>query len=89
MTITYEGKQKLISKFQRDHKDTGSTEVQIAILTKRIKSLTEHFKIHKKDNHSRRGLLGLVSKRKKLLQYLKREDYQKYLKLIQELKLRK
>jgi len=89
VAITYAGKQKLISKFQRDHKDTGSTEVQIAILTKRIKSLTEHFKIHKKDNHSRRGLLGLVSKRKKLLQYLKREDYQKYLKLIQELKLRK
>ena len=89
MTITYARKQKLISKFQRDHKDTGSTEVQIAILTKRIKNLTEHFKIHKKDNHSRRGLLGLVSKRKKLLQYLKREDYQKYLKLIQELKLRK
>jgi len=89
VTITYARKQKLISKFQRDHKDTGSTEVQIAILTKRIKNLTEHFKIHKKDNHSRRGLLGLVSKRKKLLQYLKRDDYQKYLKLIQELKLRK
>ncbi len=89
MSITFVGKQKLISKFQRDHKDTGSTEVQIAILTKRIKSLTEHFKSHKKDNHSRRGLLGLVSRRRKLLQYLKREDYQKYLKLIQELKLRK
>lgn len=89
MSITVEGKQKLISKFQRDHKDTGSTEVQIAILTKRIKSLTEHFKSHKKDNHSRKGLLGLVSRRRKLLQYLKREDYQKYLKLIQELKLRK
>jgi small subunit ribosomal protein S15 len=89
VSITVEGKQKLISKFQRDHKDTGSTEVQIAILTKRIKSLTEHFKSHKKDNHSRKGLLGLVSRRRKLLQYLKREDYQKYLKLIQELKLRK
>jgi len=89
VSITFVGKQKLISKFQRDHKDTGSTEVQIAILTKRIKSLTEHFKSHKKDNHSRRGLLGLVSRRRKLLQYLKREDYQKYLKLIQELKLRK
>lgn len=89
MSITVVGKQKLISKFQRDHKDTGSTEVQIAILTKRIKSLTEHFKSHKKDNHSRKGLLGLVSRRRKLLKYLKREDYQKYLKLIQELKLRK
>ncbi len=89
MSITVAGKQKLISKFQRDHKDTGSTEVQIAILTTRIKSLTEHFKSHKKDNHSRRGLLGLVSRRRKLLQYLKREDYQKYLKLIKELKLRK
>jgi small subunit ribosomal protein S15 len=89
VSITVAGKQKLISKFQRDHKDTGSTEVQIAILTTRIKSLTEHFKSHKKDNHSRRGLLGLVSRRRKLLQYLKREDYQKYLKLIKELKLRK
>lgn len=89
MSITVVGKQKLISKFQRDHKDTGSTEVQIAILTKRIKSLTEHFKSHKKDNHSRKGLLGLVSRRRKLLKYLKREDYQQYLKLIQELKLRK
>jgi small subunit ribosomal protein S15 len=89
VSITVVGKQKLISKFQRDHKDTGSTEVQIAILTKRIKSLTEHFKSHKKDNHSRKGLLGLVSRRRKLLKYLKREDYQQYLKLIQELKLRK
>lgn len=89
MSITSEDKQKLIGRFQRNHKDTGSTEVQVAILTKRIKNLTAHFNMHKKDHHSRRGLLGLVSKRRKLLDYLKRKDYQKYLKTIQELGLRK
>lgn len=89
MSITSEDKQKLIGRFQRNHKDTGSDEVQVAILTKRIKNLTAHFNMHKKDHHSRRGLLGLVSKRRKLLDYLKRKDYQKYLKTIQELGLRK
>lgn len=89
MSITSEEKQKLIGRFQRDHKDTGSPEVQISILSKRIKNLTEHFKAHKKDHHSRRGLLGLVARRKKLLNYLKRKDYKKYLKTIQELELRK
>lgn len=89
MSITSEDKQKLIGRFQRNHKDTGSAEVQAAILTKRIKNLTAHFNMHKKDHHSRRGLLGLVSKRRKLLDYLKRKDYQKYLKTIQELGLRK
>ena len=89
MTITSEEKQKVIARFQRDHKDTGSTELQVALLSSRIKHLTEHFKVHKKDNHSRRGLLALVSRRKKLLSYLKRKDYNKYLKTIQELELRK
>ena len=89
MSISHEEKQKLISRFQRGHKDTGSPEVQISILTTRIQHLTEHFKTHKKDHHSRRGLLGLVSRRRQLLQYLKRRDYQKYSKIIQELKLRK
>ena len=89
MSITSEDKQKLIGRFQRDHKDTGSPEVQVSILTTRIKNLTGHFKDHKKDNHSRRGLLGLVARRRKLLDYLKRKDYNKYLKTIQELELRK
>ena len=89
MSITSEDKQNLISKFQRDHKDTGSPEVQISILTTRIKNLTEHFKVNKKDHHSRRGLLGLVSRRRKLLQYLKRENFQGYQKIIKDLCLRK
>ncbi len=89
MSITSEDKQKLIGRYQRDHKDTGSPEVQVSILTKRIKNLTGHFKFHKKDHHSRRGLLGMVSKRRKLLDYLKKKDYQKYLKTIRELQLRK
>ena len=89
MSITSEDKQKLIGRFQRDHKDTGSPEVQVSVLTTRIKNLTEHFKVHKKDHHSRRGLLGLVARRRKLLDYLRRKDYTKYLKTIQELELRK
>jgi small subunit ribosomal protein S15 len=89
VSITSEEKQKVIARFQRDHKDTGSPEVQAAILTKKIKNLTGHFKAHKKDHHSRRGLLGMVSRRRKVLDYLKRTDYQMYLKTIRELKLRK
>ncbi len=89
MSITSEDKQNLISKFQRDHKDTGSPEVQISILTTRIKNLTEHFKVNKKDNHSRRGLLGLVSRRRKLLQYLKGENFLSYQKILKDLGLRK
>ena len=89
MSITHEDKLKLTGKFQRDSNDTGSPEVQIAILTHRIKNLTDHFDLHKKDNHSRRGLLGMVSRRRKLLQYLKNTDYPKYLKILKELKLRK
>ena len=89
MSITSEDKQKLIGRFQRDQKDTGSPEVQAAILTTRIKNLTGHFKTNKKDHHSRRGLLAMVSRRRKLLDYLKKTDYQKYLKTIQDLGLRK
>jgi small subunit ribosomal protein S15 len=89
VSITSEEKQKLIGKFQRDPKDTGSSEVQVAILTTQIKNLTGHFQVHKKDHHSRRGLLGLVARRKKLLSYLRRTDYNKYSKIIQELELRK
>jgi small subunit ribosomal protein S15 len=89
VSITKETKQIMISKFQKSAQDTGSSEVQIALLTERIKYLTEHFKTHTKDNHSRRGLLMLVSQRKKLLNYLRRVDYGKYSKVIQELELRK
>ena len=89
MSITSEDKQKLVAKFQRDHKDSGSPEVQIAVLTERIKNLTPHFNTHKKDHHSRRGLLGMVSRRRKLLTYLRRRNYQKYLTTIRELGLRK
>lgn len=89
MSITSEEKQKLIGRYQRDHKDTGSPEVQAAILTTRIKNLTDHFKINKKDHHSRRGLLAMVSRRRKLLDYLKKTDYKKYLQTIQDLELRK
>jgi len=89
VNITSENKQKLIAQFQQNPKDTGSAEVQISLLTKRIEGLTGHFQTHKKDHHSRRGLLGLVSRRRKLLEYLKRKDFPKYLKTIQELELRK
>ena len=89
MSVTKETKQKLIGRFQINEKDTGSSEVQIAVLTERIRNLTEHFKTHQKDNHSRKGLLTLVSTRKKLLNYLRRTDYDKYVKVIQELELRK
>lgn len=82
-------KKAVMKEFGRDEKDTGSPEVQIALLTSRIIYLTEHFKIHKKDNHSRLGLLKLVSKRRKLLNYLKNKDLDKYKSLIQNLKIRK
>jgi small subunit ribosomal protein S15 len=89
LSITKETKQKLIGRFQINGKDTGSSEVQVSILTERIRHLTEHFKTHKKDNHSRKGLLTMVSTRKKLLNYLRRTNYDKYVKIIQELELRK
>ena len=89
MSITAERKQTLIKDYARDANDTGSPEVQVAILTDRINTLTEHFKTHAKDNHSRRGLLMMVNKRRSLLDYLKREDAQRYTDLIGRLGLRK
>jgi small subunit ribosomal protein S15 len=89
MSITAEKKQELIKEHARAEGDTGSPEVQVAILTSRITTLTEHFKTHAKDNHSRRGLLMLVNKRRSLLDYLKREDAARYSALITKLGLRK
>ena len=89
MSITAEDKQKLIKEHARADGDTGSPEVQVAILTSRIQTLTEHFKSHAKDNHSRRGLLMMVNKRRSLLDYLKREDASRYSDLIAKLGLRK
>jgi small subunit ribosomal protein S15 len=82
-------KQEVIGRFKTHEKDTGSSEVQVALLTERIRQLTEHFKTHKKDFHSRRGLLKLVGQRKHLLEYLKKRDMGRYRSLIQELGLRK
>jgi small subunit ribosomal protein S15 len=89
MTITKDRKQQLIDEFQRGDDDTGSPEVQIAILTTRINGLTEHMRTHKKDYATRRGLLAMVSRRRRLLDYLKRTDPQRYLDIIQRLKIRK
>lgn len=89
MALTTDSKQKTIKKFQTHKSDTGSPEVQIAILTERINLLTDHLKTHKKDNHSRLGLLKLVGKRRKLLDYLKKNDESRYLKIIKKLGLRK
>lgn len=89
MSITAERKDELIKEYQRGEGDTGSPEVQVAILTDRIVTLTEHFKQHHKDNHSRRGLLKMVSKRRRLLDYLKRKDQARYEALIQSLGLRR
>lgn len=82
-------KEQLVKRFRRSELDTGSPEVQIALLSERIMRLTEHFKGHDKDNHGRRGMLKLVSQRRALLDYLRRTDSPKYLKLIDDLKLRK
>ncbi len=89
MSITAERKTALITDNARASGDTGSPEVQVAILTERIVNLTEHFKTHAKDNHSRRGLLMLVNKRRSLLDYLKRKDLARYQALIAKLGLRK
>ena len=89
MSITTEKKQELIKEHSRGNEDTGSPEVQVAILTERIVNLTEHFKTHAKDNHSRRGLLMLVNKRRSLLDYLKKKDAQRYSDIIAKLGLRK
>ena len=88
MSITADEKAKIIKEFGKNEKDTGSTEVQVALLSARIAELTEHLKIYKKDFSSRLGLLKLVGQRKRLLAYLKRKDYNSYSKLITELNLR-
>tara|TARA_Y100001970_G_scaffold256868_1_gene335005 strand:+ start:229 stop:516 length:288 start_codon:yes stop_codon:yes gene_type:complete len=88
MPITKKDKENIIKKFGKDKNDTGSTEVQVALLTHRISELTEHLKIHKKDKHTRRGLVGLVSQRKKLLKYLVRSDSDSYLNLVKKLSIR-
>ncbi len=89
MSITAERKQALISDFGITNGDTGSPEVQVAILTERIVNLTEHFKSHKKDNHSRRGLLKMVSQRRRLLDYVKSKDEPRYRQLIERLGIRR
>ncbi len=89
MSITAGRKAELIKKFAQKDGDTGSPEVQVAILSERITNLTEHFKGHKKDNHSRRGLLKMVSQRRRLLDYVKGKELSRYQKLIQELGLRR
>lgn len=89
MSLSKETKEVIIKEFQMNEKDTGSTEVQIALITRRINELTEHFKQHKKDHNSRRGLLKLVGQRRKLLKYLKRTDLKGYRSLIEKLGIRK
>jgi small subunit ribosomal protein S15 len=89
MSVTTERKSALITEFARVENDTGSPEVQVAILSERINNLTEHFKTHKKDNHSRRGLLKMVSQRRRLLDYLKEREPPRYHALIERLGLRK
>ena len=87
--MTKERKQEIIKNLGRDEKDTGSSEVQIALLTERINELTEHLKVHKKDNHSRRGLLQMVGKRRNLLNYWSKNDLLKYRQVVEKLNLRK
>jgi len=89
MALTKEDKTIIVEKFRNNQKDTGSPEVQIAIFSEQIKKLTEHLKTHKKDEHSRRGLLKMVGKRRRLLDYLAKKDTRKYEKVIGELGLRK
>lgn len=89
MTVMAERKAEVVKKFARGGKDTGSPEVQVALLTERINALGPHFEQHKKDNHSRRGLLKMVNQRRQMLDYLKRKDEQRYAKLIAELGLRR
>tara|TARA_Y100000992_G_scaffold285670_1_gene236871 strand:- start:365 stop:634 length:270 start_codon:yes stop_codon:yes gene_type:complete len=89
MSINKENKIKIIDKYSRSEKDTGSPEVQIAILSERISNLTEHFQSHKKDNHSRTGLMRLINQRRSLLAYLKKSNKDSYEKLIDKLGIRK
>ena len=89
MTLSTDKKQELAKELGKDEKDVGSAEVQIAFLSERIRSLESHFELHKKDNHSRRGLIKMVSTRRKLLKYLMRRDYDKHQNLINELGIRR
>ena len=88
MALPKDTVEKIVKEYQRHDKDTGSPEVQIAILTEKINRLTEHMKKHKKDLHSRRGLIAMVNKRKRLLEYLKETDYNKYVELVKKLGIR-
>lgn len=87
--MTAERKQEIIKTYQRDSNDTGSSEVQIALLSERIAELTEHLKVHKKDNHSRRGLYKMIGKRRSLLNYLAKTDVERYRAIVDKLNLRK
>lgn len=87
--MTKERKSEILKSYARADKDTGSVEVQVALLTERINELTEHLKVHKKDNHSRRGLLQMVGKRRNLLNYLAKKDLPKYREIVEKLNLRK
>ncbi len=89
MSLTKEKKAEVVGKYGRDSSDTGSTEVQVALLTERINDLTEHLREHSKDHHSRRGLLMLVGQRRRLLRYLERTDLERYRSLVSELGLRR
>ena len=88
MSITKESKKNIINEYAKNEKDTGSAGVQIAVLSERISNLTEHFKSHNKDKHSKRGLVALVNKRKKLLNYLSKKNNTEYLELIKKLNIR-
>ena len=89
MTMNVSEKKEIVKGFGKNDKDTGSTEVQVALLTNKINELSEHFKIHKKDHHSRRGLLGMINNRRKLLKYIKGKNEKGYQELIKKLGLRK
>lgn len=89
MGLTTDKKQGIIDRFRRSETDTGSPEVQVAILSERISYLTDHFKVHAKDHHSRRGLIKLVGQRRRLLNYLKKKDIERYRTLIEQLELRR
>ena len=89
MATATELKEKIVNDYKTHNSDTGSSQVQIALLTQRINELTEHFKVHKKDNHSRRGLLKMVSRRRKLLDYLKRKNINEYHTIIEKLGIRR
>ena len=89
MALLKEEKQQIVNHFKTSELDTGSSEVQIALLTFRINKITEHFKVHKKDHHGQRGLVKMVNRRRKLLDYLKRKDSERYQKILQDLNIRK